>query len=146
MSPNRGFTLLEAMISLALVSLILSGSLFILGRFNDHARSNRLTTCAQALALSRIDLLLNGQFRPQSGEVHPALALGVATQAGVPLYTDPVTGQVGARADVTTTVTDAGKTLDGASLRLRRARVVVSYSFRNRPRQVVLETMRASDL
>ena len=74
-----------------------------------------------------------------------------AADRKVTLYTDPMnpSAAVAIQATVKTTITDTGLTVPvggvATSLDLRRATVVVEYSFRNKPYSVVMETMRTSD-
>ena len=74
-----------------------------------------------------------------------------AADRKVTLYTDPMnpSAAVAIQATVKTTITDTGLTVPvggvATSLDLRRATVVVEYTFRNKPYSVVMETMRTSD-
>ena len=74
-----------------------------------------------------------------------------ASERKVTLYNDPMnpSGAVPIQATVKTTITDTGLTVPvggvATGLDLRRATVVVEYTFRNKSYSVVMETMRTSD-
>jgi type II secretory pathway pseudopilin PulG len=73
------------------------------------------------------------------------------TAKNVPLYQDPMapSGTATVMCTIKTTVTDTGAsvTLSGVAtpLDLRRATVVVAYTYRSRDYSVVMETMRTAD-
>lgn len=79
------------------------------------------------------------------------MSINHASPQKVTLYQDPMNPATSSpiEAVVKTVVTDTGMTVNvggvPTSLDLRRATVTVSYTYRNRPYEVVMETMRTSD-
>lgn len=65
------------------------------------------------------------------------------------IYRDPVTGTIIVQGTVSTSVTDTGatQTLEGSvvNLNTRRATVTTSYTFRNTPYTVSMDTLRTAD-
>lgn len=142
----HGFTLVETVVTMGILALILGSGFMALNTFNRLARVSRLYTCAETVVRNEIDLLLSVRFMPQTGDVHPALAIGTRVQTDLIVYVDPETGRAGQVGSLTTIISDAGQTLDGVNLQLRRAQVRLDYVFNNRNYSVAMETVRASDL
>jgi hypothetical protein len=71
------------------------------------------------------------------------------TRDNVFVYTDPVTNQVVVTGTMTTTISKvaASMTYGGTTspLNVRKAAVKVSYTFRNKPYVVAMDTMRTAD-
>lgn len=144
---TAAFTLTEILVALAMIGLMASSALWALVLINSNAAVERLYTGAMTAAQSQIDLILSdtpfdpqlNQF-PALGELNP----GTQTQT-VPIYTDPVSGNVVVSGTMTTTITDPGLQINGNSLNTYQATVTVTYSYRNRNYTVTMCTLRASD-
>jgi len=165
-SDRSGFTLVEVLGGITLLALVAGSVLFGLNQLNYYAATNRLYTAAQTLAQNQIDLILTaGPFDPGNNKypspynwlrtdqsyytvIDPAVTPPNPTlttaQTSVPIYVDNSNRIV--MGTIKTTVTDTGASLSGNSLNLRRATVVVTYTYRNKTFAVTMETMRTSDI
>jgi len=166
-SAQAGFTLAEVLIAVAILGLVAASIIWGLSQLNFYATSSRLTTAAQTLAQNQIDLLLTkGPFNPQlSPPDYPTpnvLQTGAAgapytyysdpvtgTISGspitVPIYTDPTTNQQVVTGTIATTNKNASFAVGGTGLNVVQSTVVVSYIFRSRTYNVIMNTMRTSD-
>lgn len=130
------------MLSVALVGLISAfayGSLLSTNRF---AMQSRLQTLAQGIARDRVDRVQSvTPFNPHlpQPQIPSDLAIGTRVEEKVPLYVDPATGLATVTARVETVVTNV--TLPNT----RRAVVTVTYTFADKERTVVMNTLRTSD-
>ena len=148
---RKGFTLMEAVMAMAVLGTMSAGCYIGFNWLNTYAISSRLYTEAQAVAQNQIDLILSkGPFDPKNGKVPTVLQIGATTAQNVFVYRDPVTGNVAVAGSMTTTVSDPGYTMvyAGATndLNLRRATVTVNYTFRNTNYAVSMDTLRTADL
>jgi prepilin-type N-terminal cleavage/methylation domain-containing protein len=157
---RAGFTLTEVMIGLAILGLVSTSSYYALGSANNAAAAARVRTGALTAAQDRIDFILCATpFCPQSG-IYPAsetlaaprvespafdLEPGTYVQSNVPVYMDPANPSIVVYGQMTTTVTDTGIQVNGASINTYRAQVTVQYPFRNRNYTVTMDTLRASE-
>lgn len=143
------FTLVETVMSVAVISVFLTLGYATLLLSNRQAMANRLYTLAEEMARDQIDRLqtaapYNPQFPAPLGPQIPAeltldSARGGPSIQTLPLYTDPSNGNVVINAQLTTSVTDVG------SFNTRAAQVTVSYAFGSRVYQVRMNTLRTSD-
>jgi type II secretory pathway pseudopilin PulG len=166
-----GFTLVEIMIAVGTLGIMSGGAYIGFNAINAYATSSRLYSEAQAVAQNQIDLILSqGPFNVTSTpyRVPPVLCMdpataGTATCVETPattgphtttrdnvfVYTDPVTNQVVVTGTMTTTISKvaASMTYGGTTspLNVRKAAVKVSYTFRNKPYVVAMDTMRTAD-
>jgi prepilin-type N-terminal cleavage/methylation domain-containing protein len=151
---RRAFTLIEAMIAIALIGLAASATFAAIGKLNEYASISRLYTSAETVAQNQIDRILSDSpFNPSWNPPQIPASLVPDSQRGgplvqnqVPIYTDPATGEVSVMGTVTTSVVDTGTSLNGSSLNVYRATVTVNYQFRNRKFAVVMSTLRTSDI
>jgi prepilin-type N-terminal cleavage/methylation domain-containing protein len=155
---RSAFSLVEVLIALTVLGTMSSGAFLAFNTINAYSVTSRLYTEAQAVAQNQVDLILaKGPFdlttTPQ--KIPAELALGTTVKQNVFVYTDPITNQVLVTGTMTTEVTDA---VDGAgapltmtyggsttALNVRRVRVTVSYSFRNKNYNVVMNVARTAD-
>jgi prepilin-type N-terminal cleavage/methylation domain-containing protein len=146
----KGFTLVEAIISLAVISLMAATAFGAFHRANRNAMVARLYTLANTLARDEIDRLQTvAPFNPQNAtwlggaQIPPELMLDSARGGprvqDLPLYIDPLTDEATTRATVTTSITDVG------SLATRACRVSVAFEFAGRSHEVRMNTLRTSD-
>ena len=147
-----GFTLVEIVFALAVLSLTAAGVFVGFNMLNTHAAINRLYSEAQALAEQQIDAILTkGPFDPTQTppKVPDVLTIGTNTEHGVLVYVDPVTNQKVVTGERITTIADAAmsQTFNAktTNLNVRRARVEVRYPFRNKTYSVVMNTLRTAD-
>jgi hypothetical protein len=138
--------MIEAMVTLAVLSLLAASAFTVLERATRYAMTARLYTLAETLARDEIDRLqVVGPFNPQNpawaggAQIPPELALGGPNTRQVPLYTDPQTNQVLTTAEVSTSILDVG------SLNTRAAQVRVTFEFRGQTHEVRMNTLRTSD-
>lgn len=147
LSKRKGITIVEIVVSLAVIGLFASSALWALTMMNNKATIARLFTGAQTVAQNQIDLMFcDTPFNPQKAQVPPELAVGTQTQTDVPIYTDPITNEVVTTGTVTSTVTDTNTTYGGYGLNVYSISVTVSYQFRGRNYQVTMNTLRTSDV
>lgn len=149
LSKASGLTLVETMMSIAVLSLFLSFGYGTLLLANKDAMIHRLYTLAEEMARDQIDRIesaspYNPQFvAPLGPQIPNELILDTARPGALvqtlPLYTDPNSGNAVVNATVTTSVTDTGTN------NVRAAKVTVSYTFGKRTYQVQMNTLRTSD-
>jgi len=146
---RAGLTLVEVMISCAMIALTCTSFMFAFTQLNQMAMIARLYTGAYAVAESQIDLIsTDSPFQPQNNTVPPELTPGTAT-ATVTVYQDPVSNNT-ITGTMTTTVSAANTSYTAGSttetLYLYQANVTVSYTYRNRNYSVSFSTLRTSDI
>jgi len=149
-NAGSGFTLVEVMVSCAMICITCTTFMFVFSELNQMAMIARLYTGAAAIAQSQIDLIgMDGPFQPQNGLVPPELTpQSPGASVNVAVYQDPVSGaQVSGT--MTTTITPANTTYTTSSVTetmyLYRANVTVTYQYRNRTYSVSFCTLRTSD-
>jgi type II secretory pathway pseudopilin PulG len=149
---RAGLTLVEVMISCAMISLTCTAFMFVFTQLNQMAMISRLYTGAYAVAQSQIDhISTDGPFEPEATDpvVPPPAALTVGTTTTpVTIYQDPisnntVTGTMTTVVAPLNTVYTSGATSE--TLYLYKATVTVAYSYRNRNYSVSFSTLRTSD-
>ncbi|MGI8889589.1 MAG: type II secretion system protein [Chthoniobacterales bacterium] len=153
----KAFTLIEVLVSTALLGLLAGGSIWALTQANNYASINRLYTGAETVAQNRIDkILTDSPFNPQNDEIPSVIKVpldggGTSTDTTNPeIYNEPKPANGVAHiiyGTLTTTITKVnavGKA--GIDLNLYCATVVVNYSFRGKAYRVQLNAMRASDV
>ena len=143
-----GFTVVETVVACGMMAIFVIGSMLALTQMNRFATASRLRTLALALAEQRIDEVLTTPWN-SSGPRPAVLVGGIRTETSMPLGEDTLNNQAGLSSNVTNlgVMVQAVRTTeitDVAPLRLRAA-VTVAYTYRNRPQQVVLTTLRATD-
>jgi type II secretory pathway pseudopilin PulG len=148
-SGNAGLTLVEILIAAALLAVFTAGTVSAVTQMNRYATASRLSTLALAVAQQRIDEVLTTSW--QLSQPRPGvLTLGTATEPNLPLNDDAFNS---ARSDLRSLFTEldlrvpASRTTEitEVSPRIVRAVVTVTFTYRNRPYQVSLTTLRASD-
>lgn len=161
---RAGLSILEVFIALAVLGTVSAGVYVGFNEVNAYSVSSRLYSEAHAVAQNQIDVILSkGPFNVTSTpyRVPPELALTTepngapktTVKPNVFVYTDPVSGKVVVTGTMSTRITNLPiqQTYPVSSpsvtspLNIRRATVTVSYTFRNKPYNVVLETLRTAD-
>ena len=149
---NKGFTLLELLVALSLISIALSTTVGALSQINSIASVARNLTGATTVAQNQIDLLVsNSPFNPQKTnpdgtlQVPPEFTLGTHTTNNVPIYKDPASGVV-VSGTMRTVVTDVSATYNGFSIPMYQATVTITYNYRSRSYSVTMSTVRTSDI
>jgi prepilin-type N-terminal cleavage/methylation domain-containing protein len=149
---RHGFTLVETVVGLSMLSMLAAGSFWTMNWMNEYATAARLYSEATAKAEQRMDTILTkGPFDPTADpqQIPTELTLGTTTQDGVLIYKDPVSNQTVVTGTMTTTVSDTG--LNGTvgttatALNVWKATVTVAWKFRGRNYSVSLDTLRAGD-
>lgn len=130
LQSRSAFSIVEVLVSVAVLALLGTGAVAGLLSINRAVVTNRLATNAQALAQSRIDRIL-GEPYPEGCAPPAELAVGTAAQTNVPIYTDPVSGEVIVAGTITTTVNDVSRPIVAGepAPKLFQATVAVAYSF-----------------
>jgi len=146
---QSGLTLVEVMVSCAMICLTCTTFMFVFTQLNQMAMITRLYTGAYAVAQGQIDLIgTDSPFQPQNSLVPAELTPGTAT-AAVTVYHDPISNNT-IPGTMTTTVTAANTSYTAGSttetLYLYEATVTVAYSYRNRNYSVSFSTLRTSDI
>jgi type II secretory pathway pseudopilin PulG len=159
-SRNRdrraGFTIAEAVVGIAVLSIGIAATVGTLTKLNSIASTSRNATGAYTSVMNQIDLIQSDSpFNPQktntdgTAQIPPELQLGTQTQNNVPVYKDPNTGVIVA-GSMTTTVTDISSTYTSGSttfpLTMYKAVVTLSYTYLNRNYSFSMSTIRASDI
>jgi len=149
---NAGFTLIEAVVAIALIGITITAFTITMSSLNQSASVTRNATGASTALQNQIDLILSdGPFNPQkvnsdgTPQIPPELTLGTHVLTNVPIYREPTSGIVVA-GTVTTTVTDMSAVLNGITLPIYRADVRVTYTYRNKSYSFARSTLRASDI
>jgi prepilin-type N-terminal cleavage/methylation domain-containing protein len=154
LQARGAFTLVELMVSLSIIGLVASSSVFALLDSNRFATKDRLTSVAKAACQERIDqalttpyttpdalpplFVLNGIIPAPNGS--PDRGTQTTTES-VSLYIDQLsTNQVVVQGTRVTRVS-----LSDAALGLVRVWVRVDYSFRSKPYSYEMYVVRAPD-
>lgn len=149
-SPRRrrfgraGITIVEIAVSMAMIGIVCSTSMFALIQMNQNSVVARLYTGAMSQAQNQIDLILTAAYKPQNNIIPTVLQPTPSTQATVPIYQDPTSGAV-VSGTMVTQVVNLSPTYNGNTLYEVRSTVTVTYSYRNRPYSVALSALRTSD-
>ena len=145
---TAGFTLAEVIIAGALLAVLISGSVTALTQLNRWATAARLRTIAQAVAQQRIDLIETTPWQVV-GTRPTVLTAGTTTENSVPLNNDDY--------NASTSLVSAYTSLDSQVLSTRttvitnlttttlQATVTVTFTYRNRPFSISLNTLRSTD-
>jgi type II secretory pathway pseudopilin PulG len=146
---ERGLTLVEVMISCAMITIVCTSFMFVFTQLNRMAMISRLYTGAYAVAQSQIDLIgTDSPFQPQNNLVPTELNPGTTT-ATVTVYKDPISNNT-INGTMTTTVTTNNSSYTSGSvtetLYLYEAYVSVAYTYRGRSYSVAFSTLRTSDI
>jgi prepilin-type N-terminal cleavage/methylation domain-containing protein len=147
-SDPRGFTLVEVLCSLGLLTLVVTTSTWALIQMNGSATANRIYTCAEAITQSQIDAFLSAKpYSPQLSQI-PAELVVATTTPTVTIYNDP-NGNLAITGTLTRTVADLGltQTTNGKTdnLDARSLSVSLTYTFKGKNYTVALGTVRSSD-
>jgi len=137
-----GFTLVEVLAATALLGLCGGSVLWGLTMLQKHATMNRLYTQAQTICQNQIDrVLTNGPYNPTLSQTPPELITNSSTVQISTAPGNPVSGTLA------TTVTDTGLKYPagGTDLKIKQAKVTVTYTFRSKQYLVEMNTMRAPD-
>ena len=152
LARNAGFTLIEAVVAIALIGITITAFTMTMSSLNQSASVTRNATGASTALQNQIDLILSdGPFNPQkvnsdgTPQIPPELTLGTHVLTNVPIYREPTSGIVVA-GTLTTTVTDMSAVLNGITLPIYRADVRVTYTYRNKSYSFTRSTLRASDI
>ncbi len=144
---KAGITLVEIMLSIAMVGVVGASSIWAFTAVNRYAFTNRLLTAAQGVARSQIELVqIDTPFNPQFAQIPPDLEIGTRTETGVTIYSDPNDSDLQVNGSITTMVTDPGWTIGGVSINARQVRVRVTYVYRGKTFNVNMNTFRVSDI
>ena len=143
---RHGFTMVEVLVSLAVLALLGTAAVGGLLAANRMAVKSRLATNAQAIAQARIDRILSEPW-PEGSPAPPSLAVGITTETNVPIYTDPVPNTVIVSGTVSTAITDVSRTIvpGQPAPPLIAANVTVAYTVGGTPTSVSLSTVRTAD-
>jgi len=145
---SAGFTLTEVVFAASMLAVLVSASLISMTQINRWAASARLRTLALAVAQQRIDQVQTAAW--QLAGARPAvLTTGTATENSLPLNNDSLNAAAGLSSSFTNLDTPVNATrttvITDITARTLRAVVTVTFTYRNRPCSVTLNTLRASD-
>ena len=145
---TAGFTLVEVLIAGTLLAVLISGSVTALTQLNRWATAARLRTIAMAVAQQRIDLIETTPW--QVVGTRPALlTAGTVTENNVPLNNDDYNAATSLVSPYTTLDSQVMSTrttvISDLTARTLRATVTVTFTYRNRPFTITLNTLRATD-
>jgi type II secretory pathway pseudopilin PulG len=146
---QSGLTLVEVMISCAMIVLVCSCFMYAFTQLNRMAMVSRLYTGAYAVGQAQIDLISShSPFEPQNGDVPTELTPGT-TSKPVTVYQDPISDNTITGTMTTTVSTNNGSYTQGSvteTLYLYEAYVNVTYTYRGRNYNVSFSTLRTSDI
>jgi hypothetical protein len=148
---RAGLTLVEVMVSCAMICLTCTTFMFVFSQLNQMAMVSRLYTGAYAVGQTQIDLIsTDSPFQPgATTPLVPAELKPGTVGAPVTVYQDPISGNT-ISGTMTTTVTPVNGSYTSGSttetLYLYQATVTVTYSYRNRNYSVSFSTLRTSDV
>jgi type II secretory pathway pseudopilin PulG len=159
---REGFTVVEVLIGLFVFVLVSAGALWGLNQLNYYASVNRLYTAAQTLAQNQIDqILTKGPYTASPSATpspnvlqlgtyytdprNPLFTYGTAQSVPIYYYTSGVSTVSVVMGTIATTVANQTASVGGTNLNLRKATVVVTYTFRNKTFTVKMDTIRAPD-
>lgn len=142
------FTLPEVVIAGAILALFVAGSVATMAQINRWASAARLRTLALALAQQKSDEVLTTPW--QTRGVRPdVLTAGTHTETALPLNNDNFNNATGLSSAFTALDTPVVATrttqITDVSTRLVRAVVTVNFTYRNRPYNMRLTTLRSID-
>ena len=145
---TAGFTLVEVLIAGALLATLISGAVTALTQLNRSATAARLRTIALAVAQQRIDQITTTPW--QVIGARPALlTAGTATENNVPLNNDnynAATSLISPYTNLDAQVLSTRTTvITDLTARTLRATVTVTFTYRNRPFTITLNTLRTTD-
>ena len=153
---GAGFTLIEAIVGIAVIAIGTACAVGALTKFNSLASTARNATGAYTAVMNQIDLIQSDSpFNPQKTntdgtlQIPPELQIGTQTQNNVSVYQDPKTGVI-VTGTMTTTVTDLSSTYSNGSVTfpvtMYKAVVTLSYTYLNRNYSFSMSTIRTSDI
>ena len=146
---SRGFSLIEVMVALVVLGLTTCCAYWALMKANEMAEANRLYTEAMRQVENQIDLILgDSPFVANANttlRIPYELTVGTKTQ-NVTLYTDPALNINVVSGTMKTVVTDISSASFGSPNYYYRATVTLTYYYRNKSYQVIMSTVRGSDL
>ena len=149
----RGFTLVEAVVSITLIGIGVASTLGALTKFNSIADMSRNGTGACAAVMNQIDLIeSDGPFNPQKKnndgtvQIPPELQIGTQTKDVVVYqYKDLANNNIViVPGTLTTTVTDLNP--GSTTIYMYKAVVTVTYTYLNRSYSFSMSTIRTSDI
>ena len=158
---RQAFTLLEVCFAVAVFSLYAVASVYSLTQLNRFASTSRYETLALSAAQQKIDQIMTTPWSVL-GTVPTVLVAGTTTEASpsvtLLLNNDPLNSGTGlssaftsydtqvldSRTTVITKLTDCSGQA-GASSRLLRADVTVTYTYRGKQHSITLSTLRETD-
>ena len=145
---SAGFTLVEVLIAGTLLAVLISGSVTAFTQLNRWATAARLRTIALAVAQQRIDLIETTPW--QVTGTRPALLTATTTtENNVPLNNDDYNAASSLITPYTTLDSQVMSTrttvITDLTARTLRASVTVTFTYRNRPIVITLNTLRATD-
>jgi len=144
-------SLVEIMVACGMLAIASAAAIGSLIRMNHNAALSRLQTGASTIVQERIDKILEDKpFNPRKSQIPEVLEVGTKTIGSesnptVPVYTDPVTGDVLVYGWLTSTVTESIHAYGPWEIKARNADVTVAYKFRGRPYSVRMATVRTPD-
>ena len=145
---TAGFTLAEVLIAGALLAMLISGAVTALTQLNRWATAARLRTIALAVAQQRIDQIETVPWQV-AGTPPALLTAGTTTENNVPLNNDnynAATSLVSPYTNLDAQVLSTRTTvITNMTARTLRAVVTVTFTYRNRPFNITLSTLRATD-
>jgi type II secretory pathway pseudopilin PulG len=153
---RAAFTLVEAIVGIAVIGIGTACTVGALTRFNSLASTARNATGAYTVVMNQIDLIQSDSpFNPQktntdgTAQIPPELQIGTQTQNNIPIYQDPKTGVI-VTGTMTTTVSDISSTYTNGSvtfpLTMYQAAVTVTYTYLSRSYSFSMTTIRTSDI
>ena len=143
-----GFTLIDVVVTSAILILIASTAMYALTSINRYASFNRVQAAAESIVQNQIDqILTRGPYVPTNTppDIPTILNSGTTVINNLPVFTDPESGNLVVMGKLTTVIQDTGAKSNGITLYVLKAAVTLDFTFRAKPYTIAMDTLRAPD-
>jgi type II secretory pathway pseudopilin PulG len=145
-ATQGGFTLIDVVITSAILILIASTGVYALTSINRYASFNRVHAAAESIVQNQIDqILTRGPYVPTNTPPDIPSILNSGTINDLPVFTDPESGNPLVTGKLTTVIQDTGAKCNGVALYVLKAAVTLDFTFRAKKYTIAMDTLRAPD-
>jgi type II secretory pathway pseudopilin PulG len=141
-----GFTLIDVVVTSAILILIASTAMYALTSINRYASFNRVHAAAESIVQNQIDqILTRGPYIPTNTPPDIPTILTNGPPVDLPVFTDPESGNPLVTGTLTTVIQDTGAKSNGITLYVLKAAVTLDFTFRAKKYTIAMDTLRAPD-